>query len=162
MAEELNAASVLVVSSPMWNFSFPYVLKQYIDIAVQPGINFKELPGAPAAASDATRPITWDKHLVLVTSRGGSFGHNNPRDHFGLYLRYDNSLMYYSTLCILKCPFRDIFGMLGFTRAHEVAMEGAMTSPKAALLERAAGDAQMVADILNAEFAQWNDDRKST
>ena len=91
MAEELNAASLLVVSAPMWNFSFPYVLKQYIDIAVQPGINFTEVPIPSGAERDPslapTRPVTWDKHLVLVTSRGGRYGDVNPRDHFGPYLR---------------------------------------------------------------------------
>ncbi len=86
MAEELNAASVLVVSSPMWNFSFPYVLKQYVDIAVQPGINFHEVPPGSTLPSGA-RPITTDKHLVLVTSRGGSYGPNHPMDHSGPYLR---------------------------------------------------------------------------
>ena len=38
MAEELNNSQILIVSAPMWNFSFPYVVKQYIDIALQPGI----------------------------------------------------------------------------------------------------------------------------
>ncbi len=28
MAEELRTADVLLIASPMWNFSFPYVLKQ--------------------------------------------------------------------------------------------------------------------------------------
>ena len=37
MAEELNRAQILIISCPMWNFSFPYVVKQFIDIALQPG-----------------------------------------------------------------------------------------------------------------------------
>lgn len=78
LAEELNAARVLVVSTPMWNFSFPYVLKQYVDIAVQPGINFLE---------DPDRPVTGGKHLVVVSSCGGSYAEDNPRDHLGPYLR---------------------------------------------------------------------------
>ena len=38
MAEELNEHDVLVISTPMWNMSVPYTLKQYIDIVIQPGI----------------------------------------------------------------------------------------------------------------------------
>ena len=37
MAEELNEHDVLVISTPMWNMSVPYPLKQYIDIVIQPG-----------------------------------------------------------------------------------------------------------------------------
>ena len=37
LAEELNNNNILVISTPMWNLTVPYVLKQYIDIVVQPG-----------------------------------------------------------------------------------------------------------------------------
>ena len=42
MAEELNEHDVLVVSTPMWNMSVPYPLKQYIDIVIQPGNDTKQ------------------------------------------------------------------------------------------------------------------------
>ncbi|MEW6709800.1 MAG: NAD(P)H-dependent oxidoreductase, partial [Candidatus Riflebacteria bacterium] len=31
------AADIVIVSTPMWNFSLPYRLKHYIDIIAQPG-----------------------------------------------------------------------------------------------------------------------------
>ena len=37
LAEELNENKILVISTPMWNLTVPYVLKQYIDMVVQPG-----------------------------------------------------------------------------------------------------------------------------
>ena len=37
LADELNRNNILVISTPMWNLTVPYVLKQYIDIVVQPG-----------------------------------------------------------------------------------------------------------------------------
>ena len=37
LAEELNRNNILVISTPMWNLTVPYVVKQYIDIVVQPG-----------------------------------------------------------------------------------------------------------------------------
>ncbi len=42
--------------------------------------------------------------------------------------------------------------MLGFTRAHELTMEGALHLPRGELLEQAAKDAVYVADIINADF----------
>ena len=39
LAEELNENKILVISTPMWNLTVPYVLKQYIDMVVQPGSN---------------------------------------------------------------------------------------------------------------------------
>lgn len=38
--ERLKAADKVLLSSPMWNYSIPYRLKQYIDIVVQPALTF--------------------------------------------------------------------------------------------------------------------------
>ena len=37
LADELNFNNILVISTPMWNLTVPYVLKQYIDMVIQPG-----------------------------------------------------------------------------------------------------------------------------
>ena len=39
-AQAINLTDMVVISTPMWNYSVPYVLKQYLDTVVQPGINF--------------------------------------------------------------------------------------------------------------------------
>ena len=38
--ERLKAADKVLLSSPMWNYSIPYRLKQYIDIVAQPALTF--------------------------------------------------------------------------------------------------------------------------
>jgi FMN-dependent NADH-azoreductase len=38
--EQFKSADKYVLALPMWNFSIPYRLKQYIDILVQPGYTF--------------------------------------------------------------------------------------------------------------------------
>lgn len=38
--ERLRSADKVIVSTPMWNFSIPYRLKQYLDIVCQPGLSF--------------------------------------------------------------------------------------------------------------------------
>ena len=40
--EELNQSDVLLISTPMWNFSVPYVLKQYLDTVLQPGFSIHD------------------------------------------------------------------------------------------------------------------------
>lgn len=40
-AELLNSVDLVIISTPMWNYSVPYTVKQYIDTVVQPGINFQ-------------------------------------------------------------------------------------------------------------------------
>ena len=37
LTEELNQQDILVISTPMWNLTVPYIVKHYIDIIVQPG-----------------------------------------------------------------------------------------------------------------------------
>ena len=38
LASELNDTDLLIISTPLWNMSLPYLVKQYIDIAIQPGM----------------------------------------------------------------------------------------------------------------------------
>ena len=38
--EQFTSADKYVLAVPMWNFSIPYRLKQYIDLLVQPGYTF--------------------------------------------------------------------------------------------------------------------------
>ena len=37
LASELNDTDLLILSTPLWNMALPYVMKQYIDIVIQPG-----------------------------------------------------------------------------------------------------------------------------
>ena len=37
LTEELNQQDILLISTPMWNLTVPYIVKHYIDIIVQPG-----------------------------------------------------------------------------------------------------------------------------
>ena len=41
LTEELNKQEILLISTPMWNLTVPYIVKQYIDIVVQPGLTFR-------------------------------------------------------------------------------------------------------------------------
>ena len=38
LASELNDTDLLILSTPLWNMALPYLVKQYIDIVIQPGV----------------------------------------------------------------------------------------------------------------------------
>lgn len=38
--DRLKRADKVLISSPMWNYSIPYRLKQWLDVVVQPGLTF--------------------------------------------------------------------------------------------------------------------------
>jgi FMN-dependent NADH-azoreductase len=64
LIEELLAADVLLIASPMYNFSVPSTLKAWID-----QVSFPWLPLAGRTA-------------VVVTARGGSYAPGTPREQF--------------------------------------------------------------------------------
>ena len=39
LGDELNEQDLLLISTPMWNLTVPYILKNYIDMIIQPGTN---------------------------------------------------------------------------------------------------------------------------
>lgn len=77
------AADLYLVSTPMWNFGIPYVLKHYIDLIVQPRYLFRYTPNGPEG-------LAKNKKMIIVTSRGGSYEAGTPQaayDHQEPYLR---------------------------------------------------------------------------
>lgn len=63
--EQLREADRLVVSTPMWNFSMPYHLKQWIDRVMQSGWSFGMEPGKGYV------PLLGGKKALSVCSCGG-------------------------------------------------------------------------------------------
>jgi FMN-dependent NADH-azoreductase len=59
---ELQAADHLLISSPMYNFTVPAVLKSWIDYIVRPGYTFKLAEGWPGLLQDK-------KAKIMVVSR---------------------------------------------------------------------------------------------
>lgn len=72
-AEQLNAADVVVISAPMWNFGPPAILKAWIDQVIAPNITYK-LTGS------RVEPLHHIKKVVLLVSSGYSYKEDDPRD----------------------------------------------------------------------------------
>lgn len=61
----LSADSYLI-TTPMWNFSIPYALKQYIDIIIQPKYLFRY-------TEKGVEGLVKNKKMAVIASRGGEY-----------------------------------------------------------------------------------------
>jgi FMN-dependent NADH-azoreductase len=80
--DRFKSADLYLLSTPMWNFNIPYVLKQYIDIIVQPKYLFHYTKSGPEG-------LIINKKMVVCTSRGGDYTPEAMQgfDHQEPYLR---------------------------------------------------------------------------
>lgn len=85
------SADAYLITTPMWNFSIPYVLKQYIDILVQPEYSFRY-------TADGIEGFARGRKMVIITSRGGEYV--SPQTH---------------DLDLQEPYLRVIFGFIGIT-----------------------------------------------
>ena len=84
LAIRLALADRVLISTPMWNFSIPYKLKQWFDVIVQPGLTFRFDP------ANGYQPLLKDRPTVVIVASGGDFitGMNRGRTDMATpYLR---------------------------------------------------------------------------
>jgi FMN-dependent NADH-azoreductase len=84
IAIRLALADRVLISTPMWNFSIPYKLKQWFDVIVQPGLTFRFDPAS------GYQPLLRDRPTLVIIASGGDFvtGMNRGRtDMATSYLR---------------------------------------------------------------------------
>ena len=99
--EQFTSADKYVLAVPMWNFSIPYRLKQYIDILVQPGYTFTVSPEA------GYQGLVSGKPLLVVLARGGEYPPGSDAEGFDQQKKY----------------IELIFGFMGFTDIRTVVVE---------------------------------------
>lgn len=114
MAQRLQRADHVVVSTPMWNFSIPYKLKHWIDIVTQPGITFGYDPAKGYFG------LVLGKKALAVYARGGEYG--------GDAAAYDLQTRYLS----------QALGFMGITEQVAITVDRGLHGPDA---DRAARDA---------------------
>jgi FMN-dependent NADH-azoreductase len=105
---EVEAADVLVIAAPMYNFSIPSPLKAWIDHIARAGRTFRYTVAGPEG-------LLKGKRVFVVTSRGGVYsdGPARPMDFEEPYLR-------------------SMLGFLGLTDVTFVHAEGLAISPEVA------------------------------
>ena len=98
--KRFKAADKYVLATPMWNFTIPYRLKQYIDILVQPGYTF-------TIGRNGYEGLVTGKPLLAVYARGGAYPKGTPGEAYDLQIRY----------------VEQIFGFIGLTTIHTLIVE---------------------------------------
>ena len=80
--EQFTSADKYIFAVPMWNFSIPYRLKQYIDVLVQPGYTFSYSPDKGYAGLVVGKP------LLVVHARGGEYTVGSGTEAFDMQTKY--------------------------------------------------------------------------
>jgi FMN-dependent NADH-azoreductase len=73
LTDELLSSDLVVIASPMWNFSIPSSLKAWIDHIVRPGRTFRY-------AGEGVEGLATGKRAILVLSSGGVFSDGPWKD----------------------------------------------------------------------------------
>jgi FMN-dependent NADH-azoreductase len=114
LVKELLDSQVIVISSPMWNFGMPSVLKAWVDHIVRAGVTFSFGP-------DGLKGLVAGKKAYLVLSSGSVFSE-------GPFASYDQFVPSVKTA----------LGFIGITDVEVVRVEGTNDPAKAAVAISAA------------------------
>lgn len=93
---EVQAADILVIGAPMYNFTVPATLKTWLDQIIRPGITFNYLEDGPKGL------LTGKRAIVAMASGGVPLGSDS--DFLSTYLRH-------------------ILGFIGITDVHFVVAD---------------------------------------
>jgi len=100
MTDALHAADLLVLSTPMWNFSIPWYLKRWLDAVVQPRLTFE-------IVDNEYRGLLTGRTAVVLSTRDGAYAEGTPYHGLDMQLPY----------------LRLILGFMGYGPIHEVVAE---------------------------------------
>ncbi len=128
-AEAFNEADVLVLTTPMWNFTVPAIMKAWMDQILSPGLTFS------ISKEEGLKPLHKVKSIVLLVASGGVYKEDDERD-------------------ALTRQVRHAFGFIGIDNLEVVWAEGQNPlffdnheENKAIAIEAAAEIAEDIADM---------------
>ena len=84
---EFKSGDKYVFSVPMWNFNIPYMLKQYIDVLVQPSYTFRFTPPSTFEG------LVTGKPALLLYARGGAYGPGSGAEGLDLQTTYMDTIL---------------------------------------------------------------------
>jgi len=113
---EFRAADKYVLSSAMWNFGPPYMLKKYIDIIVQPTLTFAYSP------AEGYKGLVTGKPALLILARGGAYGPGSGAEGYDFQKPY----------------LEMILRFIGFTRIDTILVEPTLMGGPPAAAEKLA------------------------
>ena len=105
LVDQFLAADVVVLAAPMWNFSYPPMVKAYVDAVSVAGKTFKYTDQGPVG-------LVVGKKVVLTESRGGVYSEGPAAG-----MQHTESYM------------RAVLGLLGVTDIDVFVAEGVAADP---------------------------------
>jgi FMN-dependent NADH-azoreductase len=115
MVAEVQAADILIIGAPMYNFSVPSTLKAWVDLIARVGVTFKYTENGPVGL------LTGKKAYVVVATGGVPV--NSPADFATPYLK--------QVLGFIGISDVEIIDASGFAVNAEEAMERAIANVEA-------------------------------
>jgi FMN-dependent NADH-azoreductase len=109
LIEELEAADVIVLAVPMYNFSIPSTLKAWIDHVARAGRTFRYTAAGPEG-------LLKGKKVFVITGRGGFYSGDSPAKVLDFQEPY----------------LRSVLGFLGLDDVTFIHVEGLKVSPETA------------------------------
>lgn len=100
LTDELHGAGLVVISTPMWNFSVPWMLKRWIDAVVQARLTFEYVDGS-------FQGLLAGRRAVILASRDGAYPPGSPWAGIDFQLPY----------------LKHILGFVGITEVDVVVAE---------------------------------------
>jgi len=116
--ERFRSADGYLVSTPMWNFGIPYILKQYLDIIVQPKYLFRVTP-------DGAEGLVAGRKLVVITTSGGEYRSPDSAadDHLEPHLRTLFEFIGVTDLTFIRAQPMDVDADLRRSRIAEAQQQ---------------------------------------
>ena len=93
---EFKDADKYVFAVPMWNFSIPYRLKQYIDVIVQPGQTFT------VDSAGNYKGLVTGKPVFVAYASGGDYPVGTPAEAYDLQKKYIQLILGYIGLTDIR------------------------------------------------------------
>ena len=121
--EQFKGFDKYLFSVPMWNFSIPWRLKQYLDLLAHPGLTFSFSP-----ETGYTGLVT-GKKAALICARGGAYPPDSPAAAWDFQKPY----------------LKTFLGFIGITDLTEVTIEPTMGATADAVLAEKQAEAERLA-----------------
>jgi FMN-dependent NADH-azoreductase len=125
---EVNAADVIVIGAPMYNFSLPTTLRTWFDHVVRPRVTF-------SYSAEGPKGLVADKPVIIIEARGGLYseGPAAAADFQEPYLRFLLGFIGLTDLRFVRAE------KIGFgPEARAAAVEAAITAIGVAIKSRLA------------------------
>jgi FMN-dependent NADH-azoreductase len=120
LTDQLHAASLVVISAPMWNFSIPWHLKRWLDCVMQARLTFD-------ATASGYSGLLEGRPVVLLSTRDASLAEGSGMEGLDFHLPY----------------LRAVCGFMGLGPVHTVLAEGLFDRAKRdEIIERAVTQAR--------------------